>query len=71
MSGRARFTRGPVGTQPGTLKGGGALLVRGHTDGPDRVIHDLGRLISTVRSTDVSEQQLADIQAEIDKVAAN
>jgi uncharacterized membrane protein len=50
--------------------GGAALLVLGQTDAPDRVLHDLGRHGGTVRSTDISEQQLKDLQAEIDRVAS-
>jgi uncharacterized membrane protein len=50
--------------------GGAALLVLGQTDAPDRVLHDLGRHGGTVRSTDVSEQQLKELQKEIDHVAS-
>jgi uncharacterized membrane protein len=50
--------------------GGAALLVLGQTDAPDRVLHDLGRHGGTVRSTDVSEQQLKELQKEIDRVAS-
>jgi uncharacterized membrane protein len=50
--------------------GGVALLILGQTDGSDRVIHEMRRHGGTLRSTDVSEQQLAEIQAEIDKVSA-
>jgi uncharacterized membrane protein len=49
--------------------GGAALVLLGQTDGPDRIIHDLGQHGGIVRSTDVPEEQLAAIQAEIDKVA--
>jgi uncharacterized membrane protein len=51
--------------------GGAALLLLAESDARDRVIHDLGRLGGTLRSTDLSEEQLAAIQAEIDKVAAS
>jgi hypothetical protein len=50
--------------------GGAALLILGQTDGPDRVIHEMGRHGGTLRSTDVTAQQLAEIQAEIDKISA-
>jgi uncharacterized membrane protein len=53
--------------KPGTA----ALLILGQTDGPDRIIHDLGRHGGTVRSTDLSEKQLAELQKEIDKVSAS
>jgi uncharacterized membrane protein len=51
--------------------GGAALLVLGQTDGPDRVIHEMGQHGGTVRSTDLSEQQLAEIQSEINKISTN
>lgn len=50
--------------------GGAALLLLCETDARDRVIHDLGRYGGILRSTDVSEKQLAEIQQEINKVAA-
>ena len=49
--------------------GGAALLILGQTDSPDRVIHDLGRHGGIVRSTDLSDAQLTELQAEIDRVA--
>jgi uncharacterized membrane protein len=49
--------------------GGAALVLLGQTDGPDRIIHDLGQHGGILRSTDVSEEQLAAIQAEINKVS--
>jgi uncharacterized membrane protein len=50
--------------------GGAALLLLCQTDARDRVLHDLGRHGGTLRSTDVSEQQLAKVQEEINKVSA-
>jgi uncharacterized membrane protein len=49
--------------------GGAALLLLGQTDGRERVLHDLGRHGGTLRSTDVSEEQLAEVQAKVDKIA--
>jgi uncharacterized membrane protein len=51
--------------------GGAALLLLGQTDAPDRVVHDLGRHGGTLRSTDISDQQIAELQAEIDRVSAS
>ncbi len=51
--------------------GGAGLLLLAQTDARERVINDLGRLGGTLRSTDFSDQQLAEIQAEIDKVAGS
>jgi uncharacterized membrane protein len=50
--------------------GGAALLLLAQTDARERVIQSLGRLGGTLRSTDFSEQQLAEIQAEIDRAAS-
>jgi uncharacterized membrane protein len=50
--------------------GGAALLILGQTDAPDRVLHDLGRHGGTVRSTDISEQHLKELQTEIDREAS-
>jgi uncharacterized membrane protein len=49
--------------------GGAALLLLAQTDALDRVVHDLGRHGGTLRSTDVSDQQIAEIQREINKVS--
>ncbi len=51
--------------------GGAALLLLAQSDARDRVIHDLGHLGGTLRSTDLSDEQIADIQAEIDKISAS
>jgi uncharacterized membrane protein len=51
------------------VPGGAALVMLGETDARERVIHDLGRHGGILRSTDVTDQQLAEIQQEIDKVA--
>lgn len=48
---------------------GAALVLLAQTDARDRVMQDLGRLGGTIRSTDVNEEQLAEIQAEINKVS--
>jgi uncharacterized membrane protein len=50
--------------------GGAALVILGETEGRERVIHDLGRHGGIIRSTDLSDEQLADIQQEINKVSA-
>jgi uncharacterized membrane protein len=49
--------------------GGAALLILGQTDAPDRIVNDLGRHGGTLRSTDLSDKQLAELQAEIDRVS--
>ncbi|HEY7030572.1 MAG TPA: DUF1269 domain-containing protein [Thermomicrobiales bacterium] len=49
--------------------GGAALVLLGQTEGRDRIIHDLGQHGGILRSTDVSDKELAAIQAEIDKVS--
>ena len=51
--------------------GGAALLLLAETYAPERVIHDLGHLGGTLRSTDLSAERIAEIQAEIDKVSAS
>jgi uncharacterized membrane protein len=51
--------------------GGAALLILGQSDSPDRIVHDLGRHGGTVRSTDLSDKQLAELQKEIDKVSGS
>jgi uncharacterized membrane protein len=51
--------------------GGAALLILGQSNSPDRIIHDLGRHGGTVRSTDLTDKQLAELQAEVDKVSAS
>ena len=50
--------------------GGAALLLLCQTDAQSRVIHDLGRHGGILRSKDVSEEQLAEVQQEINKAAA-
>ena len=51
--------------------GGSALLVLGDTTGGrERVVQDLGRHGGTLRSTDISDEQVALIQKEIDKASA-
>ncbi len=50
--------------------GGAALVLIVETDARDRVIYDLGQYGGILRSTDVSEEQLAEVQAALDKVAA-
>jgi uncharacterized membrane protein len=51
--------------------GGAALLILGQSDSPDRIINDLGRHGGTVRSTDLSDKQLAELQKEVDRVSAS
>ncbi len=51
--------------------GGSALLILGDaSSGQERVIQDLGRHGGTLRSTDISDDQVAQIQKEIDKASA-
>ena len=50
--------------------GGAALVLIVETDARDRVIYDLGQYGGILRSTDVSKEQLAEVQAALDKVAA-
>jgi uncharacterized membrane protein len=50
--------------------GGAALVLLGQTDARDRIVHDLGQHGGILRSTDVSDEQLAEFQKEIDKVAS-
>jgi|SRR3954447_22347479 uncharacterized membrane protein len=49
---------------------GAALVLLMETDARDRVIHDLGQHGGTLISTDVSEAQLAEVQQELNKIAA-
>jgi uncharacterized membrane protein len=51
--------------------GGAALLIFGATENPDHVMNELGRHGGTIRSTDLSDQRLATLQAEINKVSAS
>ncbi len=51
--------------------GGAALVLLAETNARDRVVHDLGRHGGTLHSTDIPDQQLAEIQAEIDKAASS
>ena len=50
--------------------GGAALLILGQTDAPDRILQDLGRHGGTVRSTDISDKQLKDLQAQVDHLSS-
>jgi len=50
--------------------GGAALVLLGQTDARDRIVHDLGQHGGILRSTDVTDEQLAEFQKEIDKVAS-
>jgi uncharacterized membrane protein len=49
--------------------GGAALVLLAQTDARDRIIHDLGKYGGILRSTDVSEEQLAEVQQEIDRAS--
>jgi len=49
---------------------GAALVLLMETDARDRVIHDLGKHGGILRSTDVTEGLLTEIQQELDRVAA-
>ena len=49
--------------------GGAALLVFGETDARERVVQELSRHGGTVRSTDFSDEQVAEIQRELDHAA--
>lgn len=50
--------------------GGGAMLLLVRTDAPDRLVNDLGRFGGKLVSYDLSDEQLAELQKEIDKQAA-
>jgi uncharacterized membrane protein len=50
--------------------GGAALLLLGESTARERLIQDLGRHGGTLRSTDLSDQQIEQIQYEIDKATA-
>ncbi|HET9661644.1 MAG TPA: DUF1269 domain-containing protein [Thermomicrobiales bacterium] len=50
-------------------KGGSAIVLLGDTDAPDRVIHDLGSFGGRLLSYDLSDDQLAALQQEVDTVA--
>jgi uncharacterized membrane protein len=50
--------------------GGAAVILLGHTEGPDRVINDLGGLGGRVYTLDLHEDQLAALQKEVDRAAA-
>lgn len=49
--------------------GGGAILLLIQTDATDRVVNDLGRFGGKLISYDLSDEQLADLQKEIDKLS--
>ncbi len=49
--------------------GGGALVLIGETDARDRVIHDLGGYGGKLLSFDISANELAALQKEVDTVA--
>lgn len=49
--------------------GGSALVLLGHTDARDRVVHDLGSYGGRLMSFDVSEAELAAVQKEVDVAA--
>jgi uncharacterized membrane protein len=51
--------------------GGAAFVVLGETNAVDRVVNDLGRHGGTLRSTDLTSDQIAAFQAEIAKVSAS
>ncbi len=49
---------------------GSAVLLLASTDGPDRVIHELSKHGGKLYSTDLSDDQIAAIQKEMDKASA-
>lgn len=49
--------------------GGGAILLLIQTDSPDRVVNDLGHFGGKLMSYDLSDDQLAELQKEIDKLS--
>lgn len=51
--------------------GGGAILLLIQTEAPDRVVNDLGHFGGKLMSYDLSEQQMAELQKEIDKLSAS
>ncbi|MCA9861238.1 MAG: DUF1269 domain-containing protein [Thermomicrobiales bacterium] len=50
--------------------GGGAILLLIQSDATDRVVNDLGRFGGKLLSYDLSDEQLADLQSEIDKLSS-
>jgi uncharacterized membrane protein len=48
---------------------GSALLLLAATEGPERVRHELSKHGGKLFSTDLSDEQIADLQKEIDKVS--
>jgi uncharacterized membrane protein len=51
--------------------GGAALLLFSETNALDRVVHDLGSHGGTLRTTDLTDKEIAELQAEIDKASAD
>jgi uncharacterized membrane protein len=49
---------------------GSAVLLLASTEGPDRVVHELSKHGGKLYSTDLSDDQIASIQKEIDKASA-
>lgn len=49
---------------------GAALVILGESDSVDRVVHDLGRHGGILRSTDLTNDQIERVQAEIAKVSS-
>jgi len=50
---------------------GSAVLLLASTEGPDRVVHELSKHGGKLYSTDLSDEQIAEIQKEIDKAKAS
>lgn len=49
--------------------GGAAILLLVRTDGPDRVVNEMGRFGGKLLSYDLTDAQLAELQKEIDKLS--
>lgn len=50
--------------------GGGAILLLVQTEAPDRLVNDLGHFGGKLFSYDLTDEQLAQLQKEIDKLSA-
>lgn len=50
--------------------GGAAFIMLGATEGPERIIHDMSRHGGKLVSGDISDDRVAEIQAQIDRASA-
>ena len=51
--------------------GGAAVVILGETDARDRVVQSLGQYGGTVHSLDISPQDLATLQKQVDKISGS